>query len=214
MAQCYCNCLFDLAIELNGMASKKYYLKIIEPYCGEQEKISFELDLVNIHEGSYCVTRKLYPWGLVDYEGDPQFEISGRLISNTGCKDIESGNLKNSTPDTVSCINYTFDVTTNELILKHINAGFNCCPDSLFCDISLDNDTIIIREFEKESLCDCNCLFDLDIKLEGVDSKRYYIKIIEPYVGDEEKLYFELDLVNNHEGSYCVNRNHYPWVEY
>jgi hypothetical protein len=86
-------------------------------------------------------------------ENTEQLIISGQLIKHTSCKD----NFKSAseiTPDSLSCIDYYFD--QNKLSLKHINAGFNCCPERLWCNISLKNDTIIVQEFEKSALCDCN----------------------------------------------------------
>jgi hypothetical protein len=51
-----------LDIEINGIDAKIYQVEFIEPYSDEQEKIIFELDLTMEKEGSYCVTRKQYPW--------------------------------------------------------------------------------------------------------------------------------------------------------
>ncbi|MEA1896361.1 MAG: hypothetical protein U9N53_01705 [Bacteroidota bacterium] len=139
--------------------------------------------------------------------------LSGNLVNHSGCKTFKSYIIPN-TPDTLSCINYSFDPSNNKLTLNHINAGFNCCPESLYCDIKIINDTIIIQEFEKEALCDCDCLYDLEIELYGVFSKIYYLKIIEPYVGNQEKLFFQLDLESHNQGSYCVTRKRYPWGLY
>jgi hypothetical protein len=140
--------------------------------------------------------------------------ISGKLIHNTDCKTFKSAKIDSALSGTLSCIIYSFDASTNKLILKHMNAGFNCCPEELYCTISVNNDTIIIQELEKKALCNCNCLYDLDIELNGVESKNYYIKIMEPYAIDEEKLSFGLDLEHSNEGSYCVTRKHYPWGIY
>jgi hypothetical protein len=137
--------------------------------------------------------------------------ITGKLIKNTDCKTFKSASIDSDFSDTLSCIIYSFDISTNKLIMKHINAGFNCCSEELYCTISVNKDTIIIQEHEKKALCDCNCLYDLDIELDGVESKNYYIKIMEPYAMDQEKLNFELDLEHSIEGSYCVTRKHYPW---
>ena len=208
---CHCNCLYDLDIEIEGVDTKKYYLKFIEPYAGEQEKLFFNLNTEEENEGMYCVTRKLYPWGTVDYEGGPSLELTGEIINHSDCKSYKSTEANNNVSDTLSCIEYSYDVLLKELMIKHINAGFNCCPESLYCDVSVHNDTIIIEEFEQDGLCDCLCLFDLDIKLKGVDQGKYYMKIVEPYVESEELINFDLDLVNNYEGSWCVIRKNYPW---
>lgn len=139
-------------------------------------------------------------------------DVTGRVTDNTDCKQFESAYGDLAVGDTVSCIEYTYNASEQKLILKHINTGFNCCPESLYCSVSTVGDTIIIEEFELSSLCDCNCLFDMDIEITGIRPQSYYLKVIEPYALDEEKLYFEINLVEDREGSYCVPREHYPWA--
>jgi hypothetical protein len=96
-------------------------------------------------------------------------------------------------------------------MLKHINAGFNCCPDSLSCDVALHGDTIIISEFEKSSLCHCNCLFDVDIEVNNIQKQNYQIRLIEPYAGKQAGIIFGMNLLTEQEGSFCVSRTQYPW---
>lgn len=64
VADCKCECLYDLEIEVNGVDFKKYQIKFIEPYALEQDKLDFEVDLTKDSNGTYCVTRKQYPWGI------------------------------------------------------------------------------------------------------------------------------------------------------
>jgi hypothetical protein len=135
-----------------------------------------------------------------------QSNITGELTDNSECKA-----LKADFSDTVSCINYIFEASTNTLNLSHINASFNCCPGNLSCEISIENDTIIIQEFASKQDCNCMCLFDLEIELKRVSSKKYFIKIVEPYIGDQQEILFEVDFTENYEGSYCVTRTQYPW---
>jgi hypothetical protein len=143
---------------------------------------------------------------------DKQFIISGQLISNSTCKnDLKSSLQVVETSDSLSCVEFTFDNEKNKLTLKHINAGFNCCPDSLYCKIELKGDTILIQEFEKTAQCHCNCLYDLDINIHGVESKKYQIKFVEPYVSEQNKLIFEIDLTKESNGKNCVTRKLYPW---
>jgi len=63
-AMCSCNCLFDLKIEAEGINPQIYTIKFNEPYCGGQEKLEFTVDLESNPLGSFCVTRKQYPWGM------------------------------------------------------------------------------------------------------------------------------------------------------
>ncbi|MEN8122381.1 MAG: hypothetical protein ABFS35_18695 [Bacteroidota bacterium] len=141
-----------------------------------------------------------------------QPELQGELTGNSICKnELKATSTVKYISDTLSCVEYVFDEINNKLILKHINAGFNCCPDSLYVQTSLNGDTIIVQEYEKSALCRCNCLYDLDIELNGVEAKIYMVKFIEPYALDQQEILFELDLANNYEGSFCVTRKQYPW---
>jgi len=97
------------------------------------------------------------------------------------------------------------------LTINHINAGFNCCPFDLSCQVSVINDTIMIRETEKEQGCNCLCLFDLDIELKDVDPKKYQVRFIEPYAEGQAPLMFEMDLSAQNEDEICVIRKMYPW---
>lgn len=143
-----------------------------------------------------------------------QLVFSGYLTHNSTCKsDSKSTSNILNTPDNLSCVEYVFNRGDNKLILKHINAGFNCCPESLYVHTYLAGDTIIIQEYEANALCNCNCLYDLDIALTGIESKKYQIKFIEPYAIDQQEILFEVDLENNSEGEFCVTRTRYPWGE-
>jgi hypothetical protein len=137
--------------------------------------------------------------------------LTGKLINNSDCKNLKPVTIIDTIPDSLSCVDYSYEPSNHKLLIKHINAGFNCCPDGLYCNATLSNDTIIIQEFENDQLCNCECLFDLEIEITGVTPEEYLIKFIEPYCGDQEQIIFEVDLISEFEGSYCVTRNQYPW---
>ena len=147
-------------------------------------------------------------------DNDQHVNLSGNMIEYSTCKSDFKSSFVATTPDTLSCIEYSYDNALSKLTINHINAGFNCCPESLYCDISLINDTIVIEEFEAAALCRCNCLYDLDFVLSGVKAKKYHIKFIEPYLGNQEQLFFEVDLAEDITGSCCVIRKIYPWGEF
>ena len=143
----------------------------------------------------------------------PEGETQGGLIKHSGCKDFS--NAKSSTvAANISQVDYLYNTSTNSLRLNHLNAGFNCCPSKLSCDFSIMNDTIFIEEkeeFNNDLACSCNCLYDLEILIAGVEAKKYIVKFIEPRYSGDDKLVFEIDLTENKEGSYSVNRDSYPW---
>ena len=127
--------------------------------------------------------------------------FSGKLVEHSECKYEKSDEVPENTQ-----VDFTFDNATNKLTLKHFNVEFNCCPDYLYTDVSLVNDTILIQEFEAASLCNCTCLYDLDILVTGVEAKKYTIKIVEPYYSGEQKIIFDVDLNEIKNGSFSVVR--------
>lgn len=145
---------------------------------------------------------------------DPPPIVSGQLTSHSDCKEFKSANTAVEIDDTLTCVEYIYLPSSNQLSLKHINAGFNCCPESLYCHVAVSNDTLIIAEFEQDGLCDCLCLFDLDIEADGIAAKKYIVKFIEPYIQDQDEILFEMDLRKDTTGSYCVYRDRYPWGVY
>lgn len=142
-------------------------------------------------------------------------DFSGKVISRSDCKhNVRSTTVAAAIADSISCVEYAFDASTNKLFLKHINAAFNCCIDSLYCHASLNSDTILVEEIENSLQCKCNCLYDLTIELNGVEAKEYYVRFIEPLIGDQTELIFKIDLSKDSVGSYSVTRKHYPWGLY
>lgn len=141
-------------------------------------------------------------------------DITGQLTSFSDCKNQKAGEITAEIADSLSCVNYSYNLVNNKLLITHINAGFNCCPENLYCIIYLKNDTIIIQEYEEAALCDCNCLYDLDIEINGIVAQQYQIKFIEPYAQNQEDISFSINLKDKTEGSYCVTRKQYPWGIY
>ena len=167
-----------------------------------------------IHAILYSATVLLFLIvGCKDNKEPVESGISGSIINISECKNFKSRDLKFDTPDTFSCAHFNYDASNFDLIINHINSGFNCCPGGIHCKVSTHNDTIIIKEFENDQGCDCNCLFDLDIKLQGVEQNKYTVKFIEPYAIGQEELVFEMDLTSINEGEFCIIRKGYPWGE-
>lgn len=146
-------------------------------------------------------------------ENPKDLNLTIKLLGNPQCIGLKSAVITAEIPRSQSCLEFSFDQTSSKLSLKHLNAGFNCCPESLSCTVTYRNDSIIIQEIEKHMGCKCNCLYNLDIEVDGVESGKYQLRIIEPYAGNQDKLGFELDLRTKKQGSFCVSRKQYPWGE-
>jgi hypothetical protein len=137
-------------------------------------------------------------------------ESNGKVTEYSECK-FQDGVKSEDTPDTVSCIEFYYDDDIDLLILRHINAGFNCCPGEITCKVTREGNYITIEEFQQESGCKCNCLYDVDIDIYDIEYGTYTIEFIEPLIGDAKPIKFEIDLHDSWPNEYCVTRTNYPW---
>ncbi len=130
-------------------------------------------------------------------------------IQHSACKSF-SGKSTNITSDS-SCVYYTYNAAQQQLHLQHINAVFNCCPGELYADILREADTIFISEREEHAECDCMCLYDLELTVNGVAPGNYILKFIEPYATFESALVVALSLQQMQSDTFCVARANYPY---
>jgi hypothetical protein len=137
--------------------------------------------------------------------------ITFGLTNSPKCKSLDKSATLDEKADSLSCVEYSYNSSTETLTLKHINAGFNCCPDKISFDATFRNDTLIVEESETSSFCDCNCLYDLEMEIKNFTDQRFQVKFIEPYRGNGEELIFEINLKTNKSGEWCVTRKNYPW---
>jgi hypothetical protein len=147
---------------------------------------------------------------------DAQLVPAAALLQSNGCKQFlssASGPLDDFFPGPHDdCIEFQYN-GTNTLILRHINAGFNCCPGEITAEIDFNNSLITITEREQEQGCLCLCLFDLDYEVVNLAPGVYTLRIIEPYVeGGDQVLELTLELLSATSGSHCLQRNNYPWI--
>ena len=139
---------------------------------------------------------------------------AGALIARTNCKDAgrpASGAAGTAPTSSQECVEYEYD-GRSVLRLKHVNAGFNCCPGTISADIQVERGAVRVRESESSSLCDCSCLYDLDYEFTGVAPGYWRIEVVGPYQPEgDPPLEFVLVLDGASSGSHCVARTRYPW---
>jgi len=143
----------------------------------------------------------------------PGPEPVGRLVARTDCKGSGGANTGAPAGPTSSqeCIEFDYD-GLSILRLKHVNAGFNCCPGTVSADIEISGGTIRITESESSSLCDCSCLYDLSYEIAALAPGVHRISVVGPYQPEEgPPLEFLIDLGHASSGSLCVQRTSYPW---
>lgn len=143
----------------------------------------------------------------------PGSDPVGRLVGRTDCKSSGGSNPGAAAAPTSSqeCVEYDYD-GKSALRLKHVNAGFNCCPGTISADVVAEGGEIRIKEMESSSLCDCSCLYDLDYEFVSVKPGIYRISVAGPYQWEgDPPLDVRVALIGAVSGSHCVERTRYPW---
>ncbi len=157
----------------------------------------------------------LVPMGGCKKSTEIQPVPAGVLLQSNGCKNFlanAAGQLDDFGPGPhEDCLEFQYN-GIDTLVLRHINAGFNCCPGEISAEIDFNNRLITITEREQEQGCLCLCLFDLDYEVVNLVPGVYTLRIIEPYVeGGDEILELTLELWSATSGTHCVQRDYYPW---
>jgi hypothetical protein len=97
------------------------------------------------------------------------------------------------------------------LYVNHLNATFNCCPGTIGADILVEDNKIIIGEYESSGDCNCICPYDLSYEVGPlVEGKTYTIYI--GYKGLESKV-AEFTFHNSMSGTWGVGSTN-PTFEY
>ena len=122
---------------------------------------------------------------------------------------LDCGSVDNPSRD---CVDYHFD-DQNVLLIKHRNAAFNCCHGDIRADMDFYGRTIHIKEAEEFSMCDCACLVrEVNYEITGLEPGRYTIIVEGLYLtGGEKALEFGVNIYPGKSGTYCVERECYPW---
>lgn len=131
------------------------------------------------------------------------------VMPNDGCNSI--GEKSDHLPSDQSCL-YVNYLNDSILEIRHMNAGFNCCPEAIVVDCELRGDTLFIFESETGGVCDCNCLYDVDYYIMNIPPGDYIISVDEHLVReDDSKIEFQISLPNFNQLDNCVQRRYYPW---
>lgn len=134
----------------------------------------------------------------------------GELLETVGCK-AAKGSADALLASGEECLQW--DLRAGVLNLTHVNAAFNCCPESLAAEVLIDGQSITVIEeefFGTNGECDCICLFDLHIAIYDLAPDVYTVSVSGPY--SPEPLDTTIDLVAQPTGSYCEDREVYPWL--
>ena len=121
--------------------------------------------------------------------------------SNTGCK----GTLKTldeSLFHGFECVAWEYD-GSDTLVLRHVNALFNCCPDEvlgLTGVVSFADGVFQLTESDNGGMCNCMCPYDLVYTLSGVIPGQYSVDV-DPFSPP-----VTMDLSVAVDGWFCIDR--------
>ena len=140
----------------------------------------------------------------------PGLVAEGYLTSYNGCKAAGTSGISTEALSESNagqeCLEYEYDGST--LLLKHVNAAFNCCLDGMEAEVDIDGERITITETEKLANglgCFCICLYDLSYLITNLEQGVYTV-VISSFLN-----LIEIDLSIPTSGTYCEERNGYPW---
>ena len=138
-------------------------------------------------------------------------DITAEVTNFTDCKNDQTELFFDGYDKTTTAIEYTYDESTKSLMLRHINANFNCCPGKIYCGFEIDDNVIVVQELSEKEDCRCICLYDVDFLLNNVEKGIYTIAIKELYIEEALWLQFDIDLNESTSGVFKQTREFYPW---
>ena len=130
-------------------------------------------------------------------------EMQLRDFSYVGCKE-NTDKTKQSFSESIlknqEYIEYRA-IEDGYLHIKHINAQFNCCPDTIKVNFSTGNNGFVITEDEQNPKCNCFCNYDLEYKIGPLSSGKHTIFI---YKGSIEQKKFNINYTPSTEGKITI----------
>jgi hypothetical protein len=123
------------------------------------------------------------------------------------CLGSFGGRSLDDTDSPLECMEWSLD-GAGTLSLKHVNAVYNCCIDSITVTTTIGGNVIEIVETEylMNGGCDCVCPYNITFQISDVAAEPYTIQVFAKYsYGEEPVLLFEftLDLGSTPTGSFC-----------
>jgi hypothetical protein len=149
-----------------------------------------------------------------------QNKSTALLVSISPCKE------NNKVPTVIGasfctqdCLQYWFD-SSRTMHIKHINAAYNCCMESLMISYEIKGPVVLVSEIDNadsSSLCKCLCLHDVEYEIRDLPATVNKIEIVEPYalidnISGEKPLCCSFVYPKPDTLTCCVERCHYPWM--
>jgi len=134
-------------------------------------------------------------------------------VSDKKCKEINrTDEYGYKLDNNHTYIFYKYNRANRTLYLNHYNIPFNCDKRGIGADISIKDNSIIVKEYHnllEDGGERCMCLFDIYLKIDNIEPKEYSVDFINEAIND--KISIDIDLINNPEGIKSFERTSYPY---
>ena len=98
--------------------------------------------------------------------------------SNSGC--LDNPLLAEAEGDYPWCGNdeIVAVVEGNKIMVTHLNATYNCCPDEIAVTLSSEGNHLKLMEEEiLTTPCDCLCCYNVEAEITGLISSEYIVEV-------------------------------------
>jgi len=136
---------------------------------------------------------------------------TGESTGYSSCKSYSTNSVPPEATGKLDCIEWSYDGVST-LNITHLNGCFNCMPMVLDLQVSVTSGLITIEE-GGYGFAYCLCLRDFEYQVDNLPPGTYMIYVVGNCHEEspEKHLRVTVDLVASPSGSYCIERNEYPW---
>lgn len=140
--------------------------------------------------------------------GDLDFVHSSAVLMAPECGETTAAGSLGEAVLLPECIQWSYE--DNLLSLKHLNAVYNCCLDSIEVDMIVSEQTIYIVESEypeggQGCRCTCQYLLVYHVPVASAGSYLLHLRSNTQYDGLQSLFEISLDLADAPTGTFCLD---------
>jgi len=173
-APCDCICPYDISTAITALAPGLYCVELCRDTGGaEPERIAAEW--VEVVDFRFAVGRCT---GAAEMPAVPSSSSSSALEYLSGGASI--GEISGA-PVGDPGGKIFFEITSDTLTVRHEDARFNCCLESLALRLRIQDHVLILIEsaiLENGQGCRCMCAYDLEATISGIPPGWYPVEVI------------------------------------
>ncbi len=162
----------DVQMQISGTTIQLYESETVTTPCDCICPYDVTSEIDDLEPGGYTV--EFYKGGTLAGSANVTVSEEARILSTE-----DSGCLDTSRLDTepVSSFEAAYDSETGNVEVIHRNAMFNCCLDEIAVEMTLDGNTIKLKEAEvAPNPCFCTCPYDVTTTIGSLEDGLYTVE--------------------------------------